>query len=323
MSEQDTINANEAASAEDVMLVVDGVNDIAQEWAEFAVRELQHNADDPCYREIVLLDRREAAAGVRTMGETLASGAANDLARAIERSINAYDEDSAAGVWMHSGFHDWLIDRNVLGPDPEAIGVLLAGGPWGAGHGRELVREKLPPMSSFVGQGPRWNPPSGEGLYIAPGVYLYAAGRPWIAQLAEGKLQGTTIRSEYWRWKHHIERTVSGFARPIARWELQQLVVGPSSGDLPRWVWAPGDPIAPDSILGNIYEQEDDLSRLITAAAVECEVFRRDEAEHTEWAKEQDETERERDHDRRTGWQRVAMVGVAALALMGALRGKR
>jgi hypothetical protein len=337
MSDQATIDANSAASAEDVMMVVDGVNDIATGWANFAVQELQHNADDPCYREIVLLDRRDAARGIRGIAETLAGSAALDLQGAIRRSLLNYWEDSVPGVWGFEGFTDWLIDRNVLGVDPTALGLLF-GGPIGAAAGKDIVRDHLPLSSSFIDGGPDWNPPAGKGTRLRPGVYVYAPGYPSdpLTQAINGRLQGNTIRREWWLWKHWIEATVSGFARPLARWELRQLTGGgagelPVNGvggftarqDSPAWVWVPGDPIDPDSIVGNLQEQERQLERLIAGANVECKVYRRLEQEQEQWERGMTEQSEEDKQETRGGWQRIAVVGIASLALVAAVRGKR
>jgi hypothetical protein len=324
MSDQSTIDANGAASAEDVMAVVDGVNEIAEGWAQFAVQELQHNADDPCYREIVLLDRRDASGAHRNVAENLSQGAAEDLQGAIALSLQGYMRDSVPGVWMHKSFLDWLIERNVLGADPTAIGLLL-GGPIGAAAGKDYVRDRLPLSSQFDGGGPKRNPPAGKGLRIRPGVYMYAPGAnpDPLAQLAEGRLQGTTIRAEFWRWKHYIERTVSGFARPLARWELRQLVGGGTGTELgeftmregaPAWVWRVGDPIDPNSIVGHLQEQEANLERLILGAGVECNLYRQRQAELQDLAIESGQVELGRDFETRQGWQRVAIVGSIALA---------
>jgi hypothetical protein len=331
MSDQDTIDANGAASADDVMMVVDGVNNIAMGWAEFVSEELQKNADDPCYREVVLLDRRDAARGIRGIAETLAISASEDLQSAIGLSLSGYRDQTVPGVWMHQSFTDWIIDRNVLGVDPAGIGFLL-GGPIGAAAATDIVRDKLPLSSNFTGGGPKRNPPSGKGVRLAPGVYVYAPGygNDPATQLINGRLQGTVIRREFWAWKHHVERTVSGFARPLARWELRQLVGGGEGDTLgeftlreeaPDWVWVPGDPIDPNSIVGNLQEQEAQLERLITGADVECALFRRRQAELLDEAIDRDETQRERMATERSGWQRVATIGAIAAAV--AIAGRR
>ena len=336
-TDQQTIDANGAASAEDVMLVVDGVNDIVEGWANFAVSELQHNADDPCYRHIVLLDRRDASGAHRNIAENLSQGAAEDLQGAIALSLQGYRNDSVPGVWMHKSFLDWLIERNVLGADPTAIGLLL-GGPIGAAAGKDYVRDRLPLSSQFDGGGPKRNPPAGKGVRIRHGVYMYARGanNDPLTQLDQGRLQGATIRAEYWQWKHYIERTVSGFARPLARWELRQLVGGGTGqvlGDFtlragaPAWVWRVGDPIDPNSIVGHLQEQEHLLNALIVGADLECKAFRGDAADRLDWG--QDQAERDRDEAERENergaealgvWQRVAMLGIGAVVLIRASR---
>lgn len=323
MSDQATVDANAAASAEDVTMVIDTVNNVAKEWAEFAVEQLQMNADDPCFREVVLLDRRDSLLGLRDMAQSLASGAADDLAAAINRSLSGYMDDEVSGVWLHTGFHDWLLDRNVFGVAPDGVGMVL-GGPVGAAAAREIVRDKLPLPGSFRGGAPRGNPARG-GVEVAPGVFLYAEGKPdWdvAGHAAFGRLQGLNIRREWWAYRNHIMQTVAGIARPIARWELRQLVVGPSSADLPAYVWAQGDPIAWDSKLGTIYEQEAQLNRLITIADAECKAFRARQTEIENVLLEQDALERERAATRTAGWQRVAAIGLGAFALAAVARGR-
>ena len=335
MSQQ---SQNEAASAEDVALVIDTVNDAAMGWAEFAAEKLHQNADDTCYREGVLLDRRAANDGARTFATALAISAASDLQGAIRKSLIGFREDSVPGVLGHKWFGGWLIDHHTLGFDPAAIGFLL-GGPAGAGLGRELLRDHLPLRSMFVDGGPRRAPPviNGirQGVRLAPGVWVWAPGKSNdpATQGHYGHLCGWRIRDEYWDWKHWIEETVSGLARPLARWELRQLVGG-GVGDMgeltgrredPAWVWQVGDPIDSESLVGMMLEQEQQLDALIIGADLECKAYRADEAELLDWT--QDQAERDRDEAERESareaealgvWQRVAMLGLGALVLIKA-----
>ncbi len=321
MSDQAAVNANSAASAEDVSMVIATVNDVAMGWAEFAVEQLEKNAADPCFREVVLLDRRDALMGVQNLIQNLASGAADDLASAIDRSLAGYMEDDVSGVWLHKGFHDWLLERNVFLTAPDGVAFLL-GGPIGAGIAREVVRDKLPLSGSFRDGAPRGNPARG-GVEIAPGVWLYAEGKPdWDRAGHEmfGRLQGLVIRREWWAYRNHIMETVAGIARPIARAELRQFVVGPSSRDLPAYVWRQGDPIAWDSALGTIYEQREMIERLLTIADVECKAFQKRQRELEDKAIRRDAEERERAATETAGWQNVALAGVGALAVAAIAR---
>jgi len=321
---QDVVNANSAASEEDVAAVVDSVGAIAADWRDFVVEELEKNANLPCYREVVLLDRAEALLGLRTTAEQIIAGAADDLQSAIDRSLASLDQDDAPGVWLHSGFHTWLLDRNAFGVDPRDIGALV-GGPIGAAAAADNVRERLPLRSEFTRGAPRGNPSSG-GHKVAPGVYLYAPGysaNDGLAHLTYGRLQGSRIRSEYWLWRRHIMETVSGIARPIARYELRKLALGPSVSDVPAYVWAPGDPIPADSALGTIMEQERQVQRLLTIADAECKAFRIRERELQDLAIAADEQERGRAQERALGWQRIAAIGLGAFALAAIARGGR
>lgn len=335
MSQQ---SQNEAASAEDVALVIDTVNDAAMGWAEFAVEQLHQNADDPCYRQIVLLDRKGAAEGARTFATVLAMSAASDLQGAIRKSLINFRDDSVPGVLGHEWFGGWLLDHNTLGFNPAAIGAAL-GGPVGAAIGRENLRSHLPSKVLFHGGGPLNAPPVinnvRQGVKLAGGVWLYAPNmsNDPATQRHFGSLCGWRIRQEYWDWKQWIEQTVSGLARPLARWELRQLVgggvgvMGEMTGrrEDPAWVWQVGDPIDPESLVGMMLEQERQLDALIIGANLECKAYRADEADLLDWnqdqaARDRDEAEREsaRDAEALGVWQRVAMLGLGALVLIKA-----
>ena len=321
---QSVVDANSAASEEDVAAVVDSGGAIAADWRDFVVAELEKNANLPCYREVVLLDRAEALLGLRTTAEQLIAGAADDLQSAIARSLQNLDQDDAPGVWLHQGFHTWLLERNALGIDPRDIGALF-GGPIGAAAAADNVRERLPLRSEFTRGAPRGKPKSG-GHKLAPGVYLYAptySPNDGLAHLTYGRLQGSRIRSEYWAWRRYIMETVSGLARPIARFELRKLALGPSVGDVPAYVWAPGDPIPPDSALGTIMEQERQVARLLTIADAECKAFRIRERELQDLAIERDDLAREREQEQALGWQRIAAIGLGAFAVAAIARGRR
>ena len=337
MSQQ---SQNEAASAEDVALVIDTVNDAAMGWAEFAVEQLHENADDPCYREVVLLDRRAANDGARTFATALAISAASDLQGAIRKSLINFRDDSVPGVLGFEWFGGWLIERNVLGTDPIAIGALL-GGPIGAAIGTEILRARLPSRALFHGGGPLNAPPVinnvRQGVKLAGGVWLYAPNmsNDPATQRHFGTLCGWRIRQEYWAWKQWIEQTVSGLARPLARWELRQLVgggigvMGEMTGrrEDPAWVWQVGDPIDSESLVGMMLEQERQLDALIIGADLECKAYRADEADLLEWTQgqvERDREEAERENKRSAEalgvWQRVAMLGIGAVVLIRASR---
>jgi len=321
---QDVVNANSAASEEDVAAVVDSVGAIAADWRDFVVEELEKNANLPCYREVVLLDRAEALLGLRTTAEQIIAGAADDLQSAIDRSLRNLDQDDVPGVWLHSGFHDWLLDRSVLGPDPQGAMALIFG-PVGAGGVRELVRDLLPRPRDFSRGAPRGRPARyGVEVPTAPGVWLYApgVGNDPARHAAVGKLQGPAIRNAYWDYRRHIMETVSGIARPIARYELRKLALGPSVSDVPAYVWAPGDPIPADSALGTIMEQERQVQRLLTIADAECKAFRIRERELQDLAIAADEEERGRAQERALGWQRIAAIGLGAFALAAIARGR-
>jgi len=322
MTTQGQIDAQGAADTEEVMAVVNGINDIAAEWRDFAVQELQHNADDPCYREIVLLDRRDAWAGTRGLAEGLANSAAGDLQAAISRSLARYTADDASGVWGHMSFGDWLVERGAFGLDPAALAGLF-GGPLGSAIARENIRDRLP--IEFTRGGPRGEPSRPWEAFKVPftdGVWLHAPRSPkdLITQEQNGKLQGYRIRNEWWAYRKHIQQTVAGIGRPLARLELRLLVAGLDQPDQPRWVWAPGDPISPTSALGNLYELEDQLNRLLVAANIECKYFRAQQAEAARLDRAADELREERDDAARGNWQRIAALGVGALAVVAAVR---
>ena len=321
---QDIVDANSAASDADVEAVVTAVGEIAADWRDFVVEELERNANLPCYREVVLLDRADSLLGLRSFTEQLIAGAADDLQSAIDRSLQNLDQDDAPGVWLHQGFHTWLIERNAFGVPVERIGFLL-GGPIGAAAAKDITRERLPLPSEFSRGAPRGNPARG-GKKIAPGVYLYAAGADPNDLAAHdwfGRLQGKRIRNEYWAWRRYIMETVSGLARPIARFELRTLALGPSVEDVPAYVWKAGDPIPADSNLGTIMEQERQVQRLLTIADAECKQFRIRERELQDLAINREDLAREREQEQVLGWQRIAAIGLGAFAVAAIARGRR
>jgi hypothetical protein len=212
-----------------------------------------------------------------------------------------------------------------LGPDPEGAFAFFLG-PIGAGSVRETVRNYLPRPNNFSRGAPKGRPKRyGVQVPTAPGVWLYTEGvkNDPVRHAMVGKLQGPAIRDAYWDWRRYIMETVSGLARPIARFELRTLALGPSVEDVPAYVWAPGDPIPADSALGTIMEQERQVQRLLTIADAECKQFRIRERELQDLAIERDDLAREREQEQALGWQRIAAIGLGAFAVAAIARGRR
>ena len=273
--------------------------------------------------------------GFRGMGEGIANGAAGALARAIDESVSDYaSNDSTAGNFQHKGFHDWLLERNIFGADPQALMFLLAG-PIGAGGVRAAIRDRLPVDFRRGARGtpgyPEVGPHTGSGRSgrthttgerLSDGVYIYSstANNP-LAHGLHGRLRGRRIRSEWFRWKQWIrERVVKG-TRPAARAELE-LLVGWQGGIVPSTgrIWTSTDPVAPGSALGNLQEAEEHLERLITLTTAECTRTTALEEELLGESLDQAELARIRLDERRAEWQRIARGGLVAVVLIAAAR---
>jgi len=297
-----------------VTAIIGAIDDAIDGWYEREAEKNSRLGADPCEakiasRQILDLDIKPKIKRGRS-----AAGQVSDAGhRSVIRALQRWGRPDSRYVGV-TPFALYLWETGAA-PVPPAAAVLSAlfGGPVGAAQAAAMwlpVLDQRLPASPSAMQGTKSGP--NPGYQLSPGVYLY---RPGAAAGAGGHLSGGILRGDrlidaYQQWRTIVREDAAPAGFNQWRDRLIRLV-GRARGD---WrLWVAGDPVAEDSLVGQLIYIRADAEAYIAEATALC-------AEATAWDREHGGTDPSRGGvfvppvDSSSSGTGAAVLGLLALA---------